>query len=95
MNSHDHVFCRQTKKSTHYRETLKLPGEKIGDEKDEPSTSNGVVNPFCVADQLAAFMRPKMTIPTELAIKPEELDMEVNGYNPEPFAQHLVVNVQG
>jgi hypothetical protein len=40
-------------------------------------------------------MRPKMTIPSELAIKPEELDLELNEYNQEPFAQHLIVNVQG
>ena len=53
------------------------------------------MNPFCVADQLAAFMRPKMTIHSELAIKPEELDLELNEYNQEPFAQHLIVNVQG
>ena len=86
------TICRSTNKSTHYRETFKIPGEN---DEETPSSSNGIVNPFSVADQLAAFMRPKMTMPSELAIKPDELDLELNGYTQEPFAQHLIVNVQG
>ena len=35
------------------------------------------------------------THPSQLAVRPEELNFEVSPYEPRPFAQHFIIPVQG